>query len=77
MENSTVKVKGGVVGARRVLELIAECEEIEEVRDCLKDLFLYELANEMRGGIRSQQEYENRIGRFAEKAERSESKKKL
>jgi hypothetical protein len=71
MENPSVKIKGGVVGAKRVLAVIAESGEIEEVRDCLKDLFLYELANDMRGSNRYKPEYEKRIGRYAEDAERS------
>jgi hypothetical protein len=76
MEDSTVKVKGGVVGAKRVLALITESDEIEEIRDCLKELFLYELANEMRGSSRYQQEYEKRIDRYSVKAEHTESKNK-
>ena len=71
MESPSVKIKGGVVGAKRVLAVITESHESEEVRDCLKDLFLYELANDMRGSNRYKPEYEKRIGRFAEIAERS------
>lgn len=71
MANPEVKMKGGVVGAKRILEAIDKSDEDSEVRGCLKDLFLYELANDMRGSNRYKPEYEKRIGRFAEDAERS------
>ena len=74
MANSEVKIKGGVVGAKRVLAVIDGSDELQEVRECLKDLFLYELANDMRGSNRYKPEYEKRIGRFAEVAEKSEKK---
>ena len=74
MGNPTVKIKGGLVGAKRILAVIAESDEDAEVRECLKDLFLYELANDMRGSNRFRPEYEKRIAKFSEAAERAEKK---
>jgi hypothetical protein len=70
MENPPVKIKGGVVGAKRVLAVIAESDEDELVRECLKELFVYELANDMRGSNRYKPEYEKRIGKLSENFER-------
>ena len=74
MENPPVKIKGGVVGAKRVLAVIADSEEDEQVRECLKELFVYELANDMRGSNRYKPEYEKRIAKFAEDLERGTKK---
>ena len=70
MDNPSVKIRGGVTGAKRILGVIAEVSGDQEVKDCLKDLFLFELANDMRGSNRYKPEYEKRIGTFAERAER-------
>jgi len=74
MANPEVKIRGGVVGARRILAAIDAADEIQEVRDCLKELFLYELANEMRGSNRFKPEFEKRIDRLSQNAERSMKK---
>jgi len=70
MDNPSVKIRGGVTGAKRILGVIAEATGDQEEKDCLKDLFLFELANDMRGSNRYKPEYEKRIGAFAERAER-------
>lgn len=74
MANPSVKIKGGVVGAKRILAAITDADEIDEVKECLKDLFLFELANDMRGSNRFKPEYEKRIGKMSEAAERAEKK---
>jgi hypothetical protein len=74
MDNPEVKIRGGVTGARRILGVIADATGDDEVKDCLKDLFLFELANDMKGSNRYKPEYEKRIGIFAERSER-ESKR--
>jgi len=74
MGNPAVKIKGGLVGAKRILAVIAESDEDAEVRECLKDLFLYELANDMRGSNRFKPEYEKRIAKFSEAAESAAKK---
>jgi ABC-type sulfate transport system substrate-binding protein len=68
MDNSGMKVKGGVAGAKRVLNVIASSTDNKEAAECLKSLFLYELANEMRGSNRYRPEYEKRIAQFEELA---------
>jgi hypothetical protein len=70
MDDTSIKIRGGVTGARRILGVIAEATEDQEVKECLKDLFMFELASDMRGSSRYKPEYEKRIGNFATRAER-------
>ena len=70
MDNPSVKIRGGVTGAKRIFEVIAEATEDQEVKECLKALFLLELANDMRGSTKYKPEYERRIGEYAERAQR-------
>jgi hypothetical protein len=74
MEDTSVKIKGGVVGAKRILAVVSASEAPDDVRECLKELFLYELANDMRGSNRYKPEYEKRIGRYADQALKAEKK---
>ena len=72
MADPEIKIKGGVGVAKRVLAAIKDASEIKEVRQCLRDLFIYELGLDINGGVRYKAEYEKRIGDYAHAAARSD-----
>ena len=76
MADPEIKIKGGVGGAKRVLAAINDASEIKEVRQCLRDLFIYELGLDIKGGVRYKAEYEKRIGAYAQAAGRSDKSAK-
>ena len=76
MVDPQVNIPGGVTGAKRVLSAISNSSDIKEIRECLRDLFVYELANEMKGSNRYKPEYEKRIRDFADRADKATHKAK-